>query len=58
MNYSKDKIVRIMSKYIDNRASESECLTLMDALGGSEKLRLQLNLMAAGLKRMSKRRQF
>lgn len=52
----KATIARLMSKYIDNRASESECLTLMDALGGSEKLRLQLDLMAAGLKRMSKRR--
>lgn len=52
----KETIAKLMSKYIDNRASESECLTLMDALGGSEKLRLQLDLMAAGLKRMSKRR--
>ena len=33
------------------------CLVIRyDALGGSEKLRLQLDLMAAGLKRMSKRR--
>ena len=52
----KEEIEDIMPKYLENRASESENLKLMDALIESQELRTRMNVMASGLNRMLKRR--
>lgn len=52
----KEEIEDIMPKYLENRASESESLKLMDALIESEELRTRMNVMASGLNLMLKRR--
>jgi hypothetical protein len=52
----KEEIEDIMPKYLENRASESESLKLMDALIESQELRTRMNVMASGLNRMLKRR--
>ena len=52
----KEEIETIMPKYLENRATESESLKLMEALIESKELRIKMNIMATGLNRMTKRR--
>ena len=41
----KEEIEDIMPKYLENRASESESLKLMDALIESQELRTRMNVL-------------
>lgn len=51
-------IKTIMSKYLDNKASESESVVLMNALYESSELRAQFQLAAAGINRIQGRQHF
>lgn len=51
-------IQTIMSKYLDNKASESESVVLMNALYESSELRAQFQLAAAGINRIQGRQHF
>lgn len=45
-----ETIDSIAAKYLDGKASEQESIKLMDELEKSSQLRMQLNIMAAGLR--------
>lgn len=51
-------IYTVMSKYLDNKASESESIMLMKALYESSELRAQFQLASAGMKRLQGRLNF
>lgn len=56
MKRIKEEFESIMPKYLENQATETESLMLLNALSESVEMRARFNIMAAGFNRLVKRR--
>lgn len=56
MKRIKEEFESIMPKYIENQATETESLMLLNALSESVEMRARFNIMAAGFNRLVKQR--
>ena len=56
MKRIKEEFESIMPKYLENQATETESLMLLNALSESGEMRARFNIMAAGVNRLVKQR--
>lgn len=56
MKRIKEEFESIMPKYLENQATETESLMLLNALSESVEMRARFNIMAAGFNRLVKQR--
>lgn len=56
MKRIKEEFESIMPKYLENQATETESLMLLNALSESVEMRARFNIMAVGFNRLVKRR--
>ena len=56
MKRIKEEFESIMPKYLENHATETESLMLLNALSESVEMRARFNIMAAGFNRLVKQR--
>ncbi len=56
MERIKEEFESIMPKYLENQATETECLMVLNALSESVEMRAWFNIMAKGFNRFVKRR--